>query len=129
MTPKKAYDDQLRHSDKRGIPWLFTYESWLELWLTSGIPWYLRGRKSGQYCMCRYGDTGPYSPRNCFIDLTDNNQQTRWENVRKVTRGNHLDIVNLWLGGDLTQYEIAAMYGVDQSHISKIIKKSKEAYL
>jgi len=125
MSPKKAYDDQKRHANTRHISWEIPYEAWLEMWLVSG-KWEQRGRKKGQYCMCRYGDVGPYSVRNCYIDLTDNNQQVRWEEVRKVLPQQHADIIRLWYDTNLTQYSIAAMYGVDQSYISKIISKYKK---
>lgn len=95
------------------------------MWLISG-KWEIRGRKNGQYCMCRYGDTGPYSKRNCYVDATNNNQQVRWEDARKILPQQYLDIVRLWFDTDLTQYAIADRYGVDQSYVSKIIKKYKK---
>lgn len=125
MLPKKAYDDHKRHSDSREILWEFSYEEWLEMWLVSG-KWNKRGRKKGQYCMCRYGDTGSYSPRNCYIDLTNNNQQVRWEDARKLLPQKYIDIVRLWYDTSLTQYEIARQYDVDQSYVSKIISKYKK---
>jgi len=125
VNPKKAYDDQKRHAEQRGISWEITYSEWLEMWLVSG-KWEQRGRGSDTYCMCRHGDVGPYSQRNCYIDKTENNQQTRWENVRKVLPQQYLDIVKLWLESGMTQYAIAEKYGVDQSYISKIISKYKK---
>ena len=125
MNPKKAYDDQKRHANARNISWEISYEDWLEMWLISG-KWSQRGRKKGQYCMCRYGDIGPYSVRNCYIDLTDNNQQVRWEDVRKLLPQKYLDIVRLWYDSNLTQDAIAKRYDVDQSYISKIISKYKK---
>ena len=126
MTPKKAYDDQRRHAESRDIPWVFDYSDWLEMWLISG-KWHDRGRESGQYCMCRYGDVGPYSKNNCYIDLTDNNQQTRWIDLRKVLPEQYLDIVSTYLLSDMTQSEIATEYGVSQSYVSKIVTKYKQA--
>jgi hypothetical protein len=46
----------------RGIPWLFTFESWLTFW---GDKILLRGTKPDDLCCARLGDTGPYSPENC----------------------------------------------------------------
>lgn len=56
----------------RGIPWEFTFDTWWELWERSG-KWDQRGNKHGQYCMSRYGDVGPYSPSNVFIQTRDDN--------------------------------------------------------
>jgi hypothetical protein len=56
----------------RNIEWLFTFEDWLQLWIDSG-KWEQRGNKRGQYCMSRYGDKGPYSLNNVFIQLTSQN--------------------------------------------------------
>lgn len=126
MTPRKAFDDQQRHASARGIPWEFTYEEWLEMWLVSG-KWQQRGKKSGQYCMCRYFDVGPYSAKNCYIALTEENQQTRWESSRKVLKEDHQEMVRMWLDTGLTQREVAKHFGVHQSQVSKLIKKVKEA--
>ena len=128
MTPRKAYDDQVRHAESRGIPWLFTYETWLEMWLLSGR-WESRGRKAGQYCMCRYHDQGSYSPRNCFIDLTDNNQQTRWAYKRKLLKEDQRKLVDTWLNSELSQAQVAEMFSVDQSYVSKLVKKVKNEQL
>lgn len=125
MTPSKAYDDQKRHAKARGIPWAFTYSEWLEMWLVSG-KWEQRGKKGGQYCMCRYFDTGAYSPKNCYIALTDENQQTRWATSRKILKDDHQEIARMWLDTDMTQSEVAANFGVHQSYVSKLIKKLKE---
>ncbi len=75
--------------------------------------------------MCRYLDQGPYSAKNCFIDLTDNNLQTRWEHSRKVLKDDHMVIASMWLETDLTQRQVAEIFSVDQSCVSKIIKKVK----
>jgi len=125
VSPKKAYDDQKRHAEDRGIEWSMPYEDWLEIWLLSG-KWSERGRKSGQYCMCRIGDTGPYSKRNCFISTTDKNQQARWENVRKLQPKVYKDVYELYTSTDLSQYAVAEIFGVDQSYVSKIVSKIKK---
>ena len=62
---------------RRNIPFLLTFEQWLEIWKQSGHL-HERGRHRGQYVMSRFGDTGPYS-----ID-----------NIRIITVGeNHAEIV------------------------------------
>jgi hypothetical protein len=125
MSPAKAYDDQKRHAEARGIPWDFDYASWLEMWLVSG-KWEQRGKKSGQYCMCRFFDVGAYSPKNCYIGLTDENQQTRWEKVRKILKGDQEKIARMWLDNTcMTQRSVAEYFEIDQSYVSKIVKKLK----
>jgi hypothetical protein len=69
---KERYTQQLCSARKRGINWLFTFESWWKMWQDSG-QWLNRGRKSGQYCMARKGDEGPYSPDNVDIVLINVN--------------------------------------------------------
>lgn len=69
--PKQKYVNQKSHAKQRGIPWEFTFESWWAMWEPY---WKNRGRLGHQYCMCRNGDTGPYSPDNCRIDTNNRNQ-------------------------------------------------------
>jgi hypothetical protein len=122
LTPKKAFDDQKRHAEAREIPWEFSYEEWLELWLVSG-KWHQRGRSSGKYCMARYGDTGPYSVKNCFICRTEQNQQQRWEDVRKILKEDQVKIVREWFDTSLTQRQVAEKFNVDQSYVSKLVNR------
>jgi len=58
----------------RGIPFELSFEEWLDIWVKSGH-WNERGRKAGQYCMSRYGDVGPYSKDNVFIQLASDNSR------------------------------------------------------
>lgn len=77
----KMYDKKTRqkyashkHQAKiRNIEWLFTFESWINMWLDSG-KWEQRGNKGHQYCMARKGDKGPYSPDNVIIKTTNENK-------------------------------------------------------
>ena len=43
----------------RGIPFLMTFEQWLQIWESSDHL-HERGRRRGQYVMARYGDRGAY---------------------------------------------------------------------
>jgi hypothetical protein len=63
---KRAFDQQRKAAKFRGIPFLFTYEEWLAVWLASG---HLdeRGRYRDGYVMARLGDRGPYAPGNIHI--------------------------------------------------------------
>ena len=125
MTPKKAYDDQKRHAEARNIEWLFTYEEWLEKWLVSG-KWHERGRKLEQFCMCRFGDEGPYSTRNCFISTNQENLMQRWEGREKITNGLAREISEMYLTTSLSQREVADKFGVDQSYVSRIVNKKRK---
>lgn len=72
---KKAYQAQKSGAKKRGIAWEFNFSDWLAVWIESGKLAH-KGRGWGQYCMSRYGDEGPYSVDNVFIQLTlDNTAQ------------------------------------------------------
>ena len=51
---------------RRNIPFLLTYEQWLDIWLQSGHL-HERGNRKGQYVMARFEDTGPYSVNNVKI--------------------------------------------------------------
>lgn len=125
MSPLEAYHEQARHAEERGIKWFFSYADWLEMWLLSG-KWFERGKRKNQYCMCRYGDTGPYSTRNCYIGTVEQNQRDRWDLKEKITNEKAREIAELYLGTNATQRELAAKYGVDQSYISRIISKVRK---
>ena len=125
MTPRKAYDDQKRHAETRGIEWLFTYEEWLEMWLVSGR-WTERGRGLDQFCMCRFGDEGPYSRRNCFIATGQENLLQRWEGREKITNGLAREISEVYLTTSMSQREVADRFGVDQSYVSRIVNKKRK---
>jgi hypothetical protein len=60
------YRQQRANARGRGIRWRLTFEEWLRIWEQSG---HLneRGCRSGQYCMARYGDKGPYVAWNVKI--------------------------------------------------------------
>jgi hypothetical protein len=47
----------------RGIPFLMTFEQWLQIWESSDHL-HERGRRRGQYVMARYGDRGAYEVGN-----------------------------------------------------------------
>lgn len=125
MTPRKAYDDQRHHALERKIPWAFCYDEWLEMWLVSG-KWGSRGREPSQFCMCRVGDTGPYSVRNCFIATNEENCRQRWEGVEKITNKLAAEICDMYLSTDFTQLQVAKIFGVDQSYVSRIVNKKRK---
>jgi hypothetical protein len=84
--PRRLYAVQKRKAEVRGIPWEFTFETWWKLWEDSG-KWNKRGRRSGQFCMRRRGDIGPYSPDNCYIgEVIENNREgmRNWREKKRI---------------------------------------------
>jgi hypothetical protein len=81
IKPQTRYIQQKCQADQRNIEWLFTFESWWKMWEESG-KWNERGRKTGQYCMARKGDIGPYSPDNVDIILVTRNSSDAHKNGR-----------------------------------------------
>jgi hypothetical protein len=75
----KAYRMQKSNAKTRKIPFLLTFEQWLEIWNASGKI-HLRGRGAEKFCMCRNNDIGPYEIGNVFIG-------TGRENVRAGNLG------------------------------------------
>ncbi len=60
---KSAFCDQKGHAKTRGIPFLFTFDQWVEWW---GDDYAKRGRTRDALQMCRHGDIGPYAPWNVY---------------------------------------------------------------
>ena len=125
MTPKKAFDDHVRHSLSRGISFNLSYEDWLEMWLVSG-KWPNRGKESGQYVMCRFGDVGPYSKRNCYIGTVEQNNRDRWKDIEKIDDSKSAQIYEMYTTTNATQKEIGKHFSVDQSYVSRIINKLRK---
>ncbi len=69
--------EQKHNAKKRGIEWLFSFDTWWQMWKDK-FNW--RGASKGKYCMARKGDEGPYSPENCEIILLEANvaERNRW---------------------------------------------------
>lgn len=57
---------------KRGVEWLFDFDSWLKVWKDSGH-YGERGRGAGCYQMARKGDCGPYVDWNVVIVRMESN--------------------------------------------------------
>lgn len=72
-TPKGRYKQQKAQAVKRNIPWEISFEEWWTIWQNSGH-WDQRGFGRDKYCMCRYGDIGPYSLHNVIIATTEENK-------------------------------------------------------
>lgn len=79
----RKYIDHKGNAAKRGVDFLLTFEEWLDIWTKSGH-YHERGSRRGQYCMSRYGDTGPYALGNIFIQLTSQNTSDAQNGVKDI---------------------------------------------
>lgn len=66
------FEGQRGNAERRGIPFLLTFDQWLSIWTESG-KLAERGRGSEKYCMSRIGDCGAYEVGNVFIQSGRNN--------------------------------------------------------
>ena len=81
----KAYINQKRSSQKRGIDWRFTFPEWVGVWVGSGNLGG-RGRTGDSYVMARLYDQGPYSPQNVYITtLRLNGHDYQMKRLGRVT--------------------------------------------
>jgi hypothetical protein len=91
---KKEFHGQKGNAKARGIEFLFTYEQWLNWWITSG-KLEQRGKGRGKYCMMRKGDVGPYSIENVFCGTNEQNAidchqgRTRSKETRELMSRSH----------------------------------------
>lgn len=84
---KVKYWAQLDQAKRRGISWLFTFETWFKVWSDSGHL-HERGRRKGQYVMARFGDRGPYSVDNVKITTVEENSiEANFPTHREIRRG------------------------------------------
>jgi len=91
-------------AQKRGILFELSYGQWLKIWIWSGHL-HERGRKIGQYCMARIGDTGPYAVDNVKIILrTENSREINKEARSRISasRRNNAKILVDYLGNAMT---------------------------
>lgn len=70
----RAFNEQRRNADIRGVGWELTIHEWWGLWEESG-KWPERGRRRGEYVMARNGDVGPYKIGNVRIATVEENNQ------------------------------------------------------
>lgn len=85
---RRKYVDHRGSAENRGIDFQLSFEQWWEIWQASG-KWGQRGVRKGCYCMSRYGDVGPYSVSNVFIQLHSDNMAEYSQKPRgpSITRG------------------------------------------
>jgi len=65
-TAARAYLQQKRSSQHRGIAWQMSFPEWVAVWEKSGH-WDDRGRRANAYVMARVQDFGPYAPWNVYV--------------------------------------------------------------
>lgn len=68
----RAFIEQRRNAQQRGIEWALTFPEWVSVWEASGHI-EERGRGGGLYCMARYHDIGPYEVGNVYITTCSGN--------------------------------------------------------
>ena len=77
LTAKYKYTQARKGALRRGIEWLFTFETWCQVWSDSG---HWSRRSPTRYCMCRFGDEGPYSIENVYIAHASQNKRDAYLN-------------------------------------------------
>lgn len=63
---RQAFRAHLNNAKRRGIPFLFDFETWWAWWQVDDR-WAQRGRTAEALVMARVGDLGPYSPENVYV--------------------------------------------------------------
>jgi hypothetical protein len=63
---RQAFASQKCAARRRGIIFLLLLEEWIDIWQRSG-KFHLRGKRSSEYCMARFGDRGAYVVGNVRI--------------------------------------------------------------
>jgi len=115
-SPKQAYHYQRNCARQRNVPWELTFEMWCEWWHNQlGPDWFrLRGKRPGQYCMARLGDTGPYSVGNIkCIPHAINTSEAR----TKQLSPEQILAIKAMSG---TSADIARQFGASQSWVWRI---------
>ena len=69
---RQAFNNQKANAKKRGIPFHFPYECWLQWW---GDDISKRGRHSGELVMSRFGDAGAYVMANVYKATCNHNSR------------------------------------------------------
>jgi len=69
---RRRFIEQKSNAKRRKIEWRMTLNEWVAIWWESGHL-FNRGKRGDEYQLCRFGDTGPYSADNCYVDTASNN--------------------------------------------------------
>jgi hypothetical protein len=81
---RRQYNLHKSSAKQRNIPFLISYNEWMELWRASGHV-DKRGRCRGNYVMARYGDKGSYEAGNVKIITTAENLAEQERSGRKLS--------------------------------------------
>jgi hypothetical protein len=82
--PHERFVEHKSGAERRGIPFLLTFEDWWKMWESSGR-WNERGNRRHQYVMARFGDKGGYELGNVRICTAAENR------AEQVIKGNEWD--------------------------------------
>lgn len=85
----RAFVEQRRNANNRGIAWKLNFGLWYRIWLDSG-KLDQRGRDMGKYCMSRIVDSGAYEIGNVHIQTAQDNSREavkKWLGKKKANRG------------------------------------------
>jgi hypothetical protein len=114
-------------ADRRGIPFLLTYDEWLKIWEDSGHL-HERGNRHGQYVMARYGDAGPYSIGNVRIITAAENRREHQKTIRDGRRPRHAPVddakVLTMKEQGLSPAAIARTFGVTPDAVYRVLHKA-----
>jgi hypothetical protein len=78
---RRKFNQQRGNARRRGIAWQLTFDEWRNIWLASG-KWNQRGIHTGEYCMARPGDIGPYSVGNVrIVPVTQNHNEMTYQHT------------------------------------------------
>lgn len=80
---KRAYFYHRGNARQRNVPFLFTFEEWMDVWVKSGCL-DERGARKGGFVMARIGDIGPYSKDNVKIIKHEDNCAERFAHTPNI---------------------------------------------
>lgn len=139
VTPLSIYKTQASNCNSRtdrmgrSVKMKLTFEQWWKIWQDSG-KWEQRGKRKGQYCMCRKNDNGNYTVKNVRIDLTANNvREATAYRTRIGLAGHSVDLTDdertyikrALMLKQATQAELARRFGISQPTVSRIFTKGE----
>ncbi len=124
-----------RHKDSarvRGIEFLFSFDEWLDVWITSGH-FEERGRGVSSFCMARNGDVGPYSRENVKIITNAENLAERIFSQGELVHNSKLSTQDVLFirenEGIIARKDLAIRFGIRHDHVRDIQKRKSWAWL
>lgn len=78
----KKYNAKKIDAEKRNIKFNLTFNEWYDWWLSNGVDKNKDAlpRSKNTLCMCRFGDTGPYSLDNIYCATVSQNSKDLHKN-------------------------------------------------